>query len=67
MHNINLNKLTDLQLENIELYDYPDFVDAFLSHAYSTELGRELTDEELEWVTDNCNDFMFKLIIDTLF
>jgi|TARA_Y100000310_G_scaffold112189_1_gene110680 hypothetical protein len=40
-------KLFNLKLAGINTRDYPDFCDAYISHA-EDENGRELTDDELE-------------------
>ena len=53
-------KLKDIELEDIDLSDYPDFVDAFLASA--TYEGRELDENELEWIQENCMDDLYPLI-----
>ena len=50
-------KITDYQIDGIDLKDYPDFCDAYLSYA-EDENGNELTDKELEdWQEENPNEF----------
>jgi hypothetical protein len=38
--------ITDVEVDDIKTWDYPDFVDAFISSANYGD--REMTDEELE-------------------
>lgn len=53
---IDLSKLTDLEFENVDIKDYPDFSDAFLSNACYAD--RYLTDEELDYINDNEVEFI---------
>ena len=62
---IDLKKLTDLEFDGIDMNDYPDFVDAFLSNAYY--IDRDLTDEELDYINDNEYDFVNENAYDSLF
>ncbi len=45
-------KVTDLEIDGIDMRDYPDFVDTFFSHAVWADTGVELTDQELEDLTN---------------
>ncbi|WP_299523562.1 hypothetical protein [uncultured Lutibacter sp.] len=62
---IDLKKLTDLEFDGIDMNDYPDFVDAFLSNAYY--IDRDLTDEELDYINDNEYEFVNENAYDSLF
>ena len=64
---INTNKLCDLEFENIDSSDYPDFCDAYLSYAWHLDDDRELTDEELEWVNDNESSWVYERVLDHAF
>ena len=57
-------KITNVEIENIITSDYPDFVDAFISHAEYE--GRELTEDELNKLNEN-TDFVYDAIINTLY
>ena len=61
---IKLNKIEDVEIAGIDTRDYPDFVDAFIEAA-SYE-GRELTDEELEWVNEQ-SDFVYESVINYMY
>ena len=59
-----LEKITNIELGNIDTSDYPDMVDAYI---ISAEIdGVELTDAELEEL--NCNrDFVDQCVLNELF
>jgi len=48
--NIDINEVDDLTVEGVDTGDYPDFCDAFF--ATGSINGQELTDEELDWLTE---------------
>jgi len=60
---MNINGLIDVQIDGINMDDYPDFVDAHVSFAIDEE-GNILTDEQLdqlaedhpEWVQEMTHD-----------
>lgn len=43
--------LTDLVADGIDMRDYPDFADAFITSAYVD--GREATEDELDEINQN--------------
>jgi len=47
-HEITGDELTNVEVEGVDSSDYPDFVDAFVTHAEWKNTGRPLNDEELE-------------------
>jgi len=62
---IDVEKLTDVEIDGINTWDYPDFVDAFISSA-SWEDGTALTDKELDDLNDNYTDFVYDRVIESL-
>lgn len=48
---VDIKKLTDIEVDGINKNDWPDFVDAYVSAAMVD--GVELTHEQLDWVNDN--------------
>ena len=52
-----------LEIEGIDTRDYPDFVDAFFSYAEDHK-GKELSDDELDVLTDEHSDLINELIFD---
>jgi len=66
---MNLNgheiKLSSLQVDGVDSSDYPDFCDAYFCYAEYTN-GIELTDDELEQLTDKNGDVVHELAYDSL-
>ena len=48
---VDIKKLTDIEVDGINKNDWPDFVDAYVSAAMVD--GVELTHEQLDWVNGN--------------
>ena len=57
-------KLEDVKVEDIDMKDYPDFCDAFIASA--TIDGRELTELELNEVNEDY-DYLYSQIENTLY
>ena len=57
---IDTTKVTDIEVEDVMLSDYPDFCDAYIASA--TYDGRDMTEEELEELNDD-TDFVYKAVI----
>lgn len=55
-----------LDIDGIDTADYPDFCDAFAISGYTKD-GRELTDDELEYINDHYRDFIYERVIDIIF
>lgn len=55
--------INTIEIDGIDTRDYPDFVDAFFSYA-EDHRGRELTDDELDVLTDEHADLINELIFD---
>lgn len=58
-------ELTDIEVENIDTYDHPDYVDAYLSYAEMD--GEKLTDSDLELLHETfpeiAQEYAFKITI----
>lgn len=65
MENFDFAKLSDVQIDGIDTKDYPDFVDAYVSYALYD--GEEMTDEQLEWLTDTHREYVHEKTFDQLF
>lgn len=48
-------------VDNIDMRDYPDFVDAFIANAYYTD-GIQLTDAELDELNQD-SDFVYQCVL----
>jgi hypothetical protein len=51
---LDLSKVCDLKIEDIDHRDSPDYCNAYISEAWLDDEGklRELTQEELNWLND---------------
>ena len=56
MDYLELQKITDVEIEGIDMKDAPDFVDAFISYGYYKD--RDLTELELDYINDFCPEFV---------
>ena len=66
---VDMSKVSDLEVDDVDPRDYPDFSDAFISAgSYEYEPGkyRDLTDEELEWINNHHPDVAHELAFDQL-
>ena len=57
--------LRSLEVDGVDPRDYPDFSDAYISHGLFTD-GTEMSDEELEQLTDQHGDIVHELAYDSL-
>ena len=65
MATLNGKKVVDLEVDGIDLRDSPDFADAYFSYA-CYEDGTELTDDELEQLTEQNPDVLLEKVFDSL-
>lgn len=64
MINLDYSKISDVEVEGIDMGDYPDFCDSFISYAEYD--GREMTDEELDTLNDD-SDFVYEAVQNHLY
>lgn len=67
---LDIKRVYDIEVEDVDTGDYPDFSDAFISYAtYKEDNGtyRELTDEELEYLNEEHTDVVYDAVIDYLY
>ena len=57
---------TTLELDGVDRRDYPDFCDAYFSYA-EYEDGTELTDDELEQLTEDNPDLVNSMAHESLY
>ena len=60
--NVDFSKISSVEIDGIDMRDYPDFCDAFMTYAEYD--GKEMTDEMIEYINDNHYDFVYEHIID---
>lgn len=65
---IDTRRVFGCEVENIQMRDYPDFCDAYISKAYyqNGRGSRELTEEELELLNED-RGFVYEKTIEWLF
>ena len=63
--NIDFTKIANVVVDGIDLNDYPDFVDAFITSAEYE--GRPMTSEEFDYINDIHLDFVQECVYNHLF
>lgn len=58
--------IVDVEVEDIETSDYPDFCDAWISAARWEDTGHPLSEPELEELNDN-KDLVYEAIMKVLY
>lgn len=66
---IDTSKLSDIEIDNVKMSDYPDFCDAYISAAIIEENGiwRDLTEEELNELNDEYPEFVYQKAVKSIF
>ncbi len=62
---LNLSQIENMEFEGVDFSDYPDFVDAFLVSADID--GRELTEEEVDYLNDEHYEFVNESVFSSIF
>ena len=60
-----MENLINVSVSGICMNDYPDFVDAYISYAEDSN-GKPLTDEQLETLTNNNQEFVQEMAHDEI-
>ena len=55
MKNFNIKLVSNVQVSDVCMSDYPDFCDAFVESADYD--GEEMTEKELDYLMDNFSDY----------
>lgn len=63
---LNNRSVIDLDIDGIDMRDYPDFCDAFIVGAAWEDTGESLTDEELEELNDD-HDLVYELVLERIY
>lgn len=58
------SKITNVQLDNIDTRDYPDFCDAYIESADYD--GQPMTEEQLDELNED-HDYVYQKVINHLF
>lgn len=62
---IDFNKIDNMEFDGIDFADYPDFCDAFLIAADYD--GKEMTEEQIDYINDAHYDFVNEQVYQSLF
>jgi hypothetical protein len=59
---IDFSKVNNVEIENIQMFDYPDFCDAFI---VSADYGdKEMSEDMINYINDNNYNFINEYIYD---
>lgn len=61
-----LGREVEVEIAGIDMQDWPDFVDAYISEAWFADTGEELTESELEQLEQCSADKMNELVHEEL-
>lgn len=61
---LDYSKISNIEVDGIDMNDYPDFCDSFIACAIYD--GRAMTDEELDILNDD-SDFVYDAILEFIF
>ena len=64
--NLEFKEVENLQVDGVDHRDYPDFCDAYFSSGYHTKEQRDLTDEELNYLTDSYPEYLNEMAYESL-
>jgi len=62
---IDTKQVTDIEFEDVDPQDHPDYCDAYISEA--TYKGRKMTYEELDVLNEYHRDFVYEELLDYLY
>lgn len=65
MHTFKNREIVDIEVQDIDTRDYPDFADAYISDARWADTGEPLTEEELDEL--NQTDVVHNAVFQQLF
>lgn len=65
LEKLDFKKIDNMEFEGIDFSDYPDFVDAFLVAADYD--GKEMTEEQIDYLNDEHRDFVNEQVYYSLF
>ena len=58
---IDFKKVEVIEIDNIKHWDYPDYVDAYISEADYN--GKPMSDKMLDEINDNYPDFVYEQVM----
>ena len=64
VYKLNNLEVTDVEVDGVDMKDYPDFVDAYIDSAKFVSSGKELTDVELEKLQEENSELFYEDVMD---
>jgi len=62
---LDLSKISNIEVENVNHRDYPDYCDAFISNA--DYKGKLMTENQLEELNNNHSQFVYEKVIESIY
>ena len=62
---LDLSKISNIEVENVNHHDYPDYCDAFISNA--DYKGKPMTEKQLDDLNNNYGEFVYESVIQNLY
>lgn len=63
---INIEDIEDIQIDGVDPQDYPDFCDAYFVYACWKENGDELTEEQLDMLSEKYPEILNEMAYESL-
>ena len=67
IYSMNGREIVDLEIDDIDTRDYPDFCDAYASYAVWADTKKSLTDDELDKFNDICSDQVHNAVFQRIY
>ena len=67
IYSMNGREIVDLEIDDIDTRDYPDFCDAYASYAVWADTKKSLTDDELDKFNDICSDQVHSAVFERIY
>jgi len=65
MKKLDLSKISEVEVDGVEMSDAMDFCNSYISAANYD--GREMTEDELEDLNENHRDFVYEKVIESIY
>jgi hypothetical protein len=67
VYSMNGREIVDLEVDDIDTRDCPDFCDAYVSYAVWADTKKPLTDDELDKFNDICSDQVYDAVMEVIY
>ena len=66
-YKLNNLEVTDVEIDGVDMKDYPDFCDAYIESAKFVSSGKELNDDELIKLQEDNPELFFEDVMETVY